>query len=204
VSINSAFDRWLKRVVLMLIGLFLILSCLAAWRVLVLIQCGSEKLSEMTETLNSIQNQLESLGGATEKAIEFAGLASELSDYLPGNASEPQETTEDRRDAEIYFLLTHIRDSGLQFQHDDDIHSAGRTYLKFRAKYLFLKSAVTTGEAFIERVASRQFDGDQYYVIRQAGGRYPLDDWLTEALQEYRSRTAGAQVSCPAPGVSYG
>ncbi len=200
---RGGFDTWLRRCVLVSVLVLAAFTCFFVWRISMValrieraIAASSGDVQSVSRSAAEIGQQVAELGrgldALTDKVqgmsewIELReGAASLMGDAVLPGASAAEEA-DPARDEEVAYLLSRIRKSGLEFQHDDDTRSATWTALKLGAAHQVFKGSIPNAEAFIERIAAQQLDGDEYLVRSEDGSTRPLAEWLTEALGTHR------------------
>jgi len=94
---------------------------------------------------------------------------------------------------EAAYLIVSVETSGCTFYRNGSRYDAGRAAAHMREKYALVATggAITTGEMFIERVATRSaFTGLAYEVECPGSVRLPLAAWLRDVLARYRANGA--------------
>jgi Family of unknown function (DUF5329) len=196
---THAIDTWLKRLALVSVMVLVALTCFLMWRVSMValrieqtLAASSDDVKQISQTaagvatqVDELERRLADLTQALEGMSEWSELQREFGDaVLPGDAVKGQ--ADGACDEEVRYLLERIRESGLQFQQEDDAVTATWLSMKLGAKRKIFSDSVPNAETFISRIAAQQLDGDPYLVIQQDGSTRPLEDWLTEALTDYR------------------
>ena len=89
--------------------------------------------------------------------------------------------------AEIQQLLAFIGQSECVFIRNGSEHDAKNARKHIEKKYNYLKSRLNSAEDFIEHAASKSsFSGD-VYTVRCDNKLITSEQWLTAALQDFRS-----------------
>ena len=100
-------------------------------------------------------------------------------------------------DAEIDFLLEHVRTSQLVFIRNGKQHDAAEAHEHMMTKYRHFDRKIDSSEAFIEYSATRSLISGRPYRIRLPGGReMDAAPYLLEQLAEYRA-SRGESASDP-------
>ncbi len=90
--------------------------------------------------------------------------------------------------AEIDYLLTSIGNSGCTFIRNGDRYDSRSAEDHLRMKYQRGKRYATSGEKFVERLASKSFLSKKLYYIECGGAeKVPSGDWLMKRLDQYRA-----------------
>ncbi len=91
----------------------------------------------------------------------------------------------------IQYLLKYVADSGLMFIRNAESHSAADAAKHMNDKYRYYKKKIETAEDFIRLCASKSLiTGKPYLVVMENGDEARTDDWLLEALANYRNDQA--------------
>jgi len=88
---------------------------------------------------------------------------------------------------EIEYLLAYIESSGCVFVRNGKEYQAGEAREHLAKKYRHVKRHMQTAEDFIDRIASRSSISGRQYTVRCDGIMRAVEDWLHEALAEYRA-----------------
>lgn len=96
--------------------------------------------------------------------------------------------------AEIDFLLSHVRTSGLVFLRNGEDHDAEEAYEHMMTKYRHFDRKIDSAEAFIEHSATRSLlSGRPYRVRLPDGSEREAGPYLLERLAQFRaSRLPGS------------
>lgn len=90
--------------------------------------------------------------------------------------------------AEIDYLLSSLGSSDCTFIRNGKRYSAHDAEAHLRMKYRRGKRYASTGEKFIERLASESsVSNEPYYMECDSEERVPSGDWLMQRLNEYRA-----------------
>ncbi len=90
--------------------------------------------------------------------------------------------------AEIEYLLSSLGSSDCTFVRNGKRYSAHDAEAHLRMKYRRGKRYASTGEKFIERLASESSVSNKpYYMECDNEERVPSGDWLIQRLNEYRA-----------------
>jgi len=96
---------------------------------------------------------------------------------------------------EIDFLLKSVGSSDCTFIRNGERHESLAAEDHLRMKYRRGKRYATSGEEFIERLASKSsLSKKLYYIECEGDEKIPSGDWLMERLGEYRTVTKNGQV----------
>ena len=201
----SAIDRWVKRVVLLALAVFLcalsfflLRMGMMAYRVEQSIEATAGDVAQVTKSaadisrrVDEINDRIGTLQEKAEQALrldEVEGILDNIIHISSGDESEggpPPEAAD-----QIAYLLRCIWRSGHRFEYADSNRSASRFYLELYGKYKLLKRTIPTAEVFIEKLGTKTIPGNRYYVVFKDGKKKELDVWLTEALKAYRDEKA--------------
>ena len=66
-------------------------------------------------------------------------------------------------------------------------------------KHSLYRGKITSAEDFIAKIATATVMGRPYVVLLQDGAKRDLNEWLLEALREYRARRASGDASAQDP-----
>lgn len=104
-----------------------------------------------------------------------------------GGWSKPPENAA----SAIQYLLNYVADSGLIFIRNSQRHNAADAAKHMNDKYQYYKKKIGTPEDFIRLCASKSLiTGKPYLVVMVDGDEVRTDDWLLEALANYRNNQA--------------
>lgn len=103
-------------------------------------------------------------------------------------ASGAQAAPEAKTTDEVAQLLTHLADSGCEFQRNGSWHSAAeaRAHLERKYTYLLKKGLVERTEDFIDRAATGSSVTGKDYQVRCTGVVSASAPWLRAALARMR------------------
>ena len=200
---------WLRCVVLLLAAVLLGIWSYFMWSMSMLVQ-------EIDLSVATVRGEIEAVSGDMRQILEttadISRYVSDISDRvqrLEGKAYEalPIEEIESLLDAaieirlgdeevqtasaeteeEIQFLLSSILTSGKSFQFSDKTEKAAKLYWFLRAKRRAFRRKIGSAEDFIAKTAIKSITGNPYFVVHEEGNRQPLNEWLLENLESYRS-----------------
>lgn len=138
-------------------------------------------------------------------AIVLAGLALAFSNgvmTIPATAAPAEEDLQETID----YLLDYVRTSDVIFIRNNKEHTPEEAADHIFKKYKHYKKKIKTPEDFIRLAATKSMMSGKAYQIRTADGvTMTTAEWLTKALEEYRSnRTRAPGISTVAPRESTG
>lgn len=109
---------------------------------------------------------------------------------LPGLALAATPSPAARQ--EIDHLLSHLGQSGCQFNRNGSWHDSAEAvdHLQQKYQYLLKKGLVSSAEDFIARAASESSMSGKPYLVRcGAAAPVPSGNWLKAELNRYRRRS---------------
>ena len=98
-------------------------------------------------------------------------------------------------DREIQYLLEFVERSGCDFERNGATHDSAGAADHLRLKYRRGSRYVNTAEQFIDRLASKSSWTGKAYTVTCEGQVRPAEQWLHEALHNFRDREPGAVPS---------
>jgi Family of unknown function (DUF5329) len=108
----------------------------------------------------------------------------------------------DEAHAEIDYLLSSIGSSECTFIRNGKQYNAQDAEAHLRMKYRRGKRYASTGEKFIERLASKSSISKKlYYIECENKEKVPSGDWLMQRLNEYRASSATEDEGRSSPGT---
>jgi Family of unknown function (DUF5329) len=91
-------------------------------------------------------------------------------------------------DDSIKFLLDYVEKSDATFIRNGQKHAPQEAANHIKAKYEHFKKEIKTPEDFIRLSATKSLLTGKPYLVRTPDGKeMRLDEWLTEALKQYRT-----------------
>jgi len=113
-----------------------------------------------------------------------------VSVFLACIALASSATAEESLDQTINYLINHVRTSKLTFVRNGTTHSGAEAADHIKAKYDHFKKEIKTPEDFIRLSASKSLlTGKPYLVKVSESKEMHLDEWLTDALKDYRNQS---------------
>ena len=95
-------------------------------------------------------------------------------------------------DREIQYLLEFVELSGCDFERNGATHESADAADHLRLKYRRGSRYVSTAEQFIDRLASKSSWTGKAYTVTCVGQVRPAEQWLHEALDNFRDRESSA------------
>ena len=195
---KSIVDRWLMRLVLVLIACLLSSSIYLIWRVAAVVYrleqqvviLGSD-VQQVTATSAHIAAQMdrmvegmEKIEAKTSQALhkdEFRALIDEAEQLGPDifKGDPPDDVTV----RQINRLLKAVAESGLQFKSNRRRYPAEKFSTLLYSKYWLYRKSIDSVDDFIDNVAARSMLGGPYMVIHGDDREQPVADWLREQLR---------------------
>ncbi len=177
-QLDDAVARWLKRTVLVLMALFLALSCIFMWKATRIMTRLEASVSTVASVTSNVSERLDGLSGRIEDIEGLAAGAVASANAL--SLADPKAA------AEIAYLLGRIGTPENQYEYEGKRRTAAWVRTKLQGKAWLLRDAIESAEDFIDKVAATTTEGDPYYVLLPGGEKRPLRDWLTEGLHQFR------------------
>ncbi len=92
-------------------------------------------------------------------------------------------------DKEIDNLLRFVENSGCIFIRNNKKYSSIEAREHIEMKYNHVKGRIKTAESFIKHAATKSSMSGSLYMVRCNGKEIPTNEWLNDALLEYRENS---------------